>query len=135
MPMSMRGTLDHPAAWDGRDFASKEHVTFRLGAEHLSENDRAPRAASAQPDPLSHEFSLQPGDICLSNNYTVLHAPNAGEDFQEPERRRHLLRLWLTSGCRSLGPGIAGGRQGVAAQAGKVASFVGAVGQGRIATR
>jgi hypothetical protein len=85
---------------------------------------------------LAFEFSLEPGDIYLINNYTVLHARTAFEDWPEPERKRHLLRLWLVSpGFRSLAPGVAEGRHGVAAQAGKTPSYAGAVGQGRIATR
>jgi hypothetical protein len=29
------------------------------------------------------------------NNYTILHARTAFDDFAEEDRRRHLLRLWL----------------------------------------
>jgi hypothetical protein len=29
------------------------------------------------------------------NNYTILHARTAFDDFEEEDRRRHLLRLWL----------------------------------------
>jgi hypothetical protein len=67
---------------------------------------------------------------------TLEHARAAFEDWPERERRRHLLRLWPDKpGFRSLGPGTAEGRQGVAAQVGKVPSYAGAVGQGRIATK
>lgn len=41
-------------------------------------------------------FHMQPGDIQLVNNYCLLHARTNFEDFPEPERRRHLLRLWLS---------------------------------------
>jgi hypothetical protein len=30
------------------------------------------------------------------SNHVVLHARTAYEDWPEPERKRHLLRLWLT---------------------------------------
>ena len=40
-------------------------------------------------------FTLDFGDMLVINNYTVLHARRAFEEFPEPERRRHLLRLWL----------------------------------------
>ncbi|WP_254610110.1 MULTISPECIES: hypothetical protein [unclassified Bacillus (in: firmicutes)] len=30
------------------------------------------------------------------NNYIVLHSRTVYEDYEEPERKRHLLRLWLT---------------------------------------
>ena len=35
------------------------------------------------------------GDIQLLNNHTTLHARTDFEDFDEPERKRRLLRLWL----------------------------------------
>ena len=40
-------------------------------------------------------MELQPGDIQLVHNHTILHDRTAFEDFPEPERKRHLLRLWL----------------------------------------
>ena len=45
----------------------------------------------------SIEFAMdfEPGDIQLLNNGLVLHNRTAFEDWPEPERRRHLLRLWL----------------------------------------
>jgi hypothetical protein len=41
------------------------------------------------------EFTLEPGEMYFLNNYTILHARTAFEDFDEEDRRRHLLRLWL----------------------------------------
>jgi hypothetical protein len=47
-------------------------------------------------DPALHFFmEFQPGDIQLVHNHTVLHDRTAFEDWPEPERKRHLLRLWL----------------------------------------
>lgn len=49
-------------------------------------------------DPRFHvEMDFQPGDIQLLNNAKILHSREAYEDFDEPERRRHLLRLWLSA--------------------------------------
>jgi hypothetical protein len=42
------------------------------------------------------DMALEPGDVQLLSNHTVLHARTAFEDWPEPERRRHLLRLWLS---------------------------------------
>lgn len=42
------------------------------------------------------EMSFEPGDIQLISNHTVVHARTGYEDWEEPERRRHLLRLWLS---------------------------------------
>lgn len=43
------------------------------------------------------EFTLEPGEAIVANNYTVLHARTGFEDFPEAERKRHLLRLWLSA--------------------------------------
>jgi hypothetical protein len=44
---------------------------------------------------LNFMMELQPGDIQFVHNHTILHDRTAFEDFPEPERKRHLLRLWL----------------------------------------
>ena len=41
-------------------------------------------------------MDFEPGDMQFVNNYTIFHSRTDYEDFEEPERRRHLLRLWLT---------------------------------------
>ncbi len=47
-------------------------------------------------DPALHfQMELQAGDIQLVHNHTLLHDRTAFEDWPEPERKRHLLRLWL----------------------------------------
>ena len=47
-------------------------------------------------DPAFHlEIDFAPGDIQLVNNHVLFHDRTAFEDWPEPERRRHLLRLWL----------------------------------------
>ena len=44
---------------------------------------------------LNLTMELQPGDIQLVHNHTILHDRTAFEDYPEPQRKRHLLRLWL----------------------------------------
>jgi Taurine catabolism dioxygenase TauD, TfdA family len=44
---------------------------------------------------LQVEFALRPGDMFFINNRWLLHSRSAFEDFPEPERRRHYVRLWL----------------------------------------
>jgi hypothetical protein len=47
-------------------------------------------------DPALHFFmEFRAGDVQLVHNHTLLHDRTAFEDWPEPERRRHLLRLWL----------------------------------------
>ncbi len=52
---------------------------------------------------LNLMMELRPGDVQLVHNHTILHDRTAFEDYPEPERKRHLLRLWLAPrGARSL---------------------------------
>lgn len=45
---------------------------------------------------LHTRFTLQTGDMLFLNNWTTLHRRTAFEDFEDPKRRRHLLRGWLS---------------------------------------
>jgi hypothetical protein len=40
-------------------------------------------------------MDFQEGDIQLINNHTMLHAREAYEDYPQPGRERHLLRMWI----------------------------------------
>jgi hypothetical protein len=51
--------------------------------------------ALANDPRLSLEIDFQPGDLQLVNNHVLFHDRTAFEDWPEPDRRRHLLRLWL----------------------------------------
>jgi len=52
-------------------------------------------------------FRLEPGTASFINNYTVLHSRTGFEDFDEPEKKRLLLRLWLQARpARPVHPGI-----------------------------
>lgn len=42
-------------------------------------------------------MDFEPGDIQFLKNATILHCRTEYEDFEEPEKKRHLLRLWLTA--------------------------------------
>ncbi len=49
-------------------------------------------------DPEFHlEMDFKPGDIQLLANAKILHSRESYDDDDEPDRRRHLLRLWLTA--------------------------------------
>ena len=66
---------------------------------------------------LRLDMMLEPGDIQFANNYAVLHSRNGFEDFDEPEKRRKLLRLWVKMpNARALAPEFPG-RNGFAAPA------------------
>jgi hypothetical protein len=44
---------------------------------------------------LNFTMELEPGDMQFVHNHVLLHDRTAFVDWPEPERRRHLLRLWL----------------------------------------
>ena len=60
-------------------------------------------------DPALNIFiGFQPGDVQLVHNHTLLHDRTGFENWPEPERHRHLLRLWLAAdGARPLPPAFA----------------------------
>lgn len=61
--------------------------------------------ALANDPALNFHMVLEPGDVQLVHNHTILHDRTAFEDWPEPERARHLLRLWLAApGARPLPP-------------------------------
>ena len=45
---------------------------------------------------LQLDMWLEPGDMQFISNHTIAHARTDYEDWPEPERKRHLLRLWLS---------------------------------------
>ena len=51
--------------------------------------------AFATSPELALRFQLEPGQTMLLHNRTVLHARTDYEDWPEPERRRHLIRVWI----------------------------------------
>jgi hypothetical protein len=70
--------------------------------------------------PLEPGFALdmhfQPGDVQLLKNSVILHARTEYEDWEDPDEKRHLLRLWLAQ--PRFADGDAGLRRGIAKRAG-----------------
>ena len=87
------------------------HLSILLKPEYILSAQRfddTPRLTGAQSEALelfhavtrepgvALEFDLQPGDVLLASNHTVMHGRTEFEDAPSPEDRRHMLRLWLT---------------------------------------
>lgn len=49
----------------------------------------------AQSAEFRLEMEFRPGDMQFLCNHWILHSRTAFEDWPEPEKRRHLLRVWL----------------------------------------
>jgi hypothetical protein len=61
--------------------------------------------ALADDPALNMTMEFKPGDVQFVHNHTILHDRTAFVDWPEPERKRHLLRLWLAaSDARELPP-------------------------------
>ena len=77
-------------------------------APRLSEAQREAMAlfdSIASSDQFRFTFSFQPGDMQLLNNHVMLHSRTAFEDYPEEDRKRHLLRMWLSvPNSRELSP-------------------------------
>jgi hypothetical protein len=49
----------------------------------------------AAEKPLRVQFMMKPGEMLFINNRWILHNRTGFEDFTEPEKKRHYVRLWL----------------------------------------
>ena len=50
----------------------------------------------AEDPSLRATFRQEPGDIVLLNNFVTFHRRSEFVDHEQPERKRHLLRIWLS---------------------------------------
>ena len=105
-------------------------------AELGKEKTLAEQGALDTLDKVAHgprcyqQFMLAPGDILLFNNYTVLHNRTAFADDDDPDKRRHMLRLWLRAHKpRPIVDDISafGKRAGIAKQTGRASVYQGAL--------
>lgn len=53
--------------------------------------------AVANRESLSYRFTLSPGDILIVSNHSVFHSRTEYVDYDEPERKRCLLRIWMNA--------------------------------------
>ena len=85
------------------DSAQRFPEAPRLTPRHVEALDLFDALAN---DPKLNIFiGFQPGDVQLVHNHTLLHDRTGFENWPEPERHRHLLRLWLAAdGARPLPP-------------------------------
>jgi alpha-ketoglutarate-dependent taurine dioxygenase len=72
------------------------HYTGREISEAEREALFAPLEVARKPG-MALQFDLEPGDIQIANNLSTLHQRTEYVDFDEPGKKRHLLRLWLAS--------------------------------------
>ena len=89
----------------------RDRLTIMYQRQYIESAQRfagAPKLSAVQRDALDHldrlandpdmylRMQLEPGDIQFVYNHAMLHDRTAFEDHDDAERRRHLLRLWLS---------------------------------------
>ena len=85
------------------DSAQRFESAMRLTPLHVEALDCFDALANDMQ--MNFLMRLEPGDMQFVHNHTLLHDRTAFEDWREPARKRHLLRLWLSSPqARSLPP-------------------------------
>ncbi len=90
--------------WDGSELIHRYmnlyvHVGHRLSGKTLTpEQETALETMEGlvRREGLRVQFSLEPGQMLFTNNRWILHNRTAFEDYPEPEKRRHYVRLWLS---------------------------------------
>jgi len=82
-----------------RDFIESAQKRFddipRLTPAQIEALDLVERLAES--DEFRLEMDFRPGDLQMVHNHVILHSRTAYEDWQDPARKRHLLRLWLSA--------------------------------------
>ena len=71
---------------------------FEMGAAELDEETLAAMQAIDElfaQQSLIADFSMRPGQVQYLNNRVVAHGRTEFEDWEEQERKRHLLRIWM----------------------------------------
>jgi hypothetical protein len=76
------------------DSAQRFEDAPRLTPKHVEALNMFDQLANDKKLCLSME--LEPGDMQFVYNHALLHDRTGFEDWDEPERKRHLLRLWLS---------------------------------------
>ena len=86
----------HPLLFHEGDRHSSPTQPVREGATVVVVARRQDLLDALADDAALHlGMEFLPGDVQFVHNHTLLHDRTAFEDWPEPERKRHLLRLWL----------------------------------------
>ncbi len=90
-----------------RDGKVTSRITSRRFVHSVTRHDEGLAASEVQLEAIDFaqevarrpelrlSMTMEPGDMQFLSNHTTLHGRSAFEDFDEPERKRHLLRMWI----------------------------------------
>lgn len=82
--MFLRNFIESAQRYEGAPPLSEQHLKLLALIEDYAESPE-----------LCLPMDFQPGDIQWLNNHVTLHSRTGFTDWDEPERRRWLMRLWL----------------------------------------
>lgn len=91
--------------WDAQGLHIRYlYYYIQVGQEKMGEpfSPAKARALEAVEETLRRqelhvEMLLEPGQMLFTSNHWLLHNRTSFEDYPEPEKRRHLVRLWLSN--------------------------------------
>ncbi len=92
------------------DSAQRFEQAMRLTALHVEALDCFDHLANDSR--LNFLMRLEPGDMQFVHNHNMLHDRTAFEDWGEASKKRHLLRLWLSSPAARALPDVFAQRYG-----------------------
>ena len=103
-PVSRKPVVEYDGAAIGVAFSPRlVRQGYAVKGEPMDDETTAALAAVREicEDPgLAKSFAFEPGQIQIVNNRRLGHRRTAYTDWPEPERRRHLVRIWLRKAGR-----------------------------------
>jgi len=100
--------FENPGELKARFSVHQINSGYALRGEPIDTKGAAAIAAMfdiVEEDGLSVDFDLEPGQMQFVDNRALGHSRTAFVDYPDPERRRHLVRLWLRDRGRRAYPG------------------------------
>jgi Taurine catabolism dioxygenase TauD, TfdA family len=107
-PIFAAPVFDRGAALKARFSVHQINSGYAMKGETVDEPGAASLAAMLdifEDEALSVDFDLEPGQMQFVDNRALGHSRTAFADWAEPERKRHLVRLWLRDHGRRAYPG------------------------------
>ncbi len=91
--------------WDAKGLHIRYlYYYIQVGQERMGESFSPAQARALEAveatlgrQDLHVELLLEPGQMLFTSNHWLLHNRTSFEDHPEPEKRRHLVRLWLSN--------------------------------------
>jgi hypothetical protein len=107
-PIFAAPVFEHAGELKARFSAHQIGGGYVLRGEPMDRDGEAAIAAMLEifeEDGLSVDFDLEPGQIQFVDNRALGHSRTAFVDHPDPDRKRHLVRLWLRDRGRRAYPG------------------------------